>query len=497
MTEENHDDEDVVGNAGTEGDAVRGSSIFDLFEPPPDIDPNRFGPIPIVDGEPAEESEIDADDEDDFEEEFVDREALTRALEDDADDVPVGLAPEADEFASIYELLPEEPASTPSGGGSGSLPNWTEPPTGRVPSVVDRGDGDDGWAEVGGPTWKGEGPDNGAAEDLAGVFGPAAIASHNVSGGISIDDDAVDDLPPGAGSPQRAGVAAAPGRTQRPPTQIADVADDLGERNIPQAILVGAIFGGLALVAFSLGNAATLILILAIALLGAVELYNAMRLAGLHPATLLGITATVALPLSVYHRGEAGFVLVLGLTVVFGALWYIVGADTHRPALNLGLTFFGVLWVGVLASFAALLLLDSDGPSFILAAIIATALFDTLAFAGGKALGRTPFHHASPNKTWEGTLIGVLGAMAGGMIVVLLEISALADDWKQGVYLGLVVGVLAPLGDLTESIVKRDLGVKDMGTLLPGHGGILDRVDGILFVLPGVYYLARLLDLIG
>lgn len=437
------------------GGAQRGSSIFDLFEPPPEVDPKKFGPIPIIGDESS------------------------------TDDSALG---------GIDDLLPPEDegslTSKPTSGGV-SLPKWTDPPTGQVPSTVDRDRGE-GWSDVTGPTWKGEGPDTGEADDLADVFGDDAIASHG--GAIEmIDDEEFADLP-AAGSPQRPGVTGA--RPAQPATQIADVADDLGERNIPQAILVGVIFAGLALLAFRLGDLATIILIAAVAALAAVELFNSMRLAGLHPATLLGITASVALPLSVYSRDEPGFVLVIGLTVVFGAVWYIVGADTHRPALNLGLTMLGVMWIGGLAAFAGLLVLAEDGRSLVLAAIIVTVAFDTAAYAGGRAIGRTPFHPASPNKTWEGTLVGVIGAIAAGFVVYLLEISAFSDEWTGAVYLGLVAGVLAPIGDLTESMIKRDLDVKDMGTLLPGHGGILDRVDGLLFVLPGVYYLARVLDFI-
>jgi phosphatidate cytidylyltransferase len=107
--------------------------------------------------------------------------------------------------------------------------------------------------------------------------------------------------------------------------------------------------------------------------------------------------------------------------------------------------------------------------------------------------GKRPFQSASPKKTWEGTLLGVIASIAAAEVLGLWNISAFSENLWHFLLVGLLAGILAPLGDLTESIIKRDLGVKDMGTLLPGHGGVLDRVDGLLFVLPGIYYLALLL----
>jgi phosphatidate cytidylyltransferase len=182
------------------------------------------------------------------------------------------------------------------------------------------------------------------------------------------------------------------------------------------------------------------------------------------------------------------------MSVVFGALWYLVGADTHRPALNLGLTMLGITWVGGMAGFAALLV-RADQIEVLLAAVIITVASDTGAYAGGKALGSRPFHPASPNKTWEGTIVGFIAAVVAGVIIWLLEISVFADTLPQAVLLGAVVGVIGPIGDLTESMVKRDLNTKDMGHLIPGHGGVLDRLDALLFAIPAAYYLGRVLDL--
>ncbi len=268
-------------------------------------------------------------------------------------------------------------------------------------------------------------------------------------------------------------------------------------RNLPMAIAVGAALIGVLAGALWLGPEMTLLLVVVLALVGVVELYNAMRLAGLRPANLLGIVGTAAAPAAAFYRGDAGMPLIVGLTVVFGALWYLVGADSERPVLNLSLTMMGIFWVGGLASFAGLMLREDGGLDLLLAAIIITVVSDTMAYVGGRAYGRRPFHPASPNKTWEGTITGFLGAVFAGFAIGAVGLGDLWDgNFFAAVALGAVVGVLAPIGDLTESVVKRDLGIKDMGQILPGHGGVLDRVDALLFALPGAYYLALVAGLI-
>ena len=272
---------------------------------------------------------------------------------------------------------------------------------------------------------------------------------------------------------------------------------DEGGRGFSQRIVVGVALAALVLVALGLGPDITMVLIGLVTLLAVLELFNTMRIAGLRPATLLGLVGTVALPAATYVRGEAGYPLVAGLAVVFGMLWYLTGADTERPVLNLGLTLTGILWIGGLAGFAALMLRAEDGTGLLLATILITAASDTLAYVGGRAYGTKPFHSASPNKTWEGTLTGFFGALFAGLVIGVTDVIGVFEgQFISVIVLAAVVGVLAPIGDLAESLVKRDLGVKDMGHLLPGHGGALDRVDGLLFALPGAYYVAVIYHLV-
>ncbi|MEM9565927.1 MAG: phosphatidate cytidylyltransferase [Actinomycetota bacterium] len=268
-------------------------------------------------------------------------------------------------------------------------------------------------------------------------------------------------------------------------------------RNLPAAIGVGVALVALLLAAMRFGPETTLLLVVVAAIVGVVELYNAMRLAGLRPANLLGIVGTAAAPAAAYYRGDAALPLIIGLTVVFGSLWYLVGADTERPVLNLSLTMMGIFWIGGLAAFAGLMLRSEGGVELLLAAIIITVVSDTMAYVGGRAYGRRPFHPASPNKTWEGTTTGFLAAVFAGFAIGITEMGTLWDgNLLPAIALGAVVGLLAPIGDLAESVVKRDLGIKDMGTLLPGHGGVLDRVDALLFALPGAYYVGLVSGLI-
>jgi phosphatidate cytidylyltransferase len=153
------------------------------------------------------------------------------------------------------------------------------------------------------------------------------------------------------------------------------------------------------------------------------------------------------------------------------------------------------MWVGFLGSFAALMLRypNREGIAFLGGAIIATVANDVGALFAGRQWGSAPMAaDISPNKTWEGALGGTFATFVA---CAILGWQSAVWDLGSGLALALVVSIVAPLGDLSESMIKRDLGVKDMGSLLPGHGGVLDRFDAILFVLPAVYYLVELLNL--
>ncbi len=263
-----------------------------------------------------------------------------------------------------------------------------------------------------------------------------------------------------------------------------------GGRDVPTAVVAGVGIGVVALVCFALGAAFAAVLVTVVVALCAVEFFGAVQRGGARPAALLGLLASVTFPLATYWRGESAVPLVLALTIVFSLLWYLVGAGGESPVLEgVGITTFGVLWIGLLGSFATLFLRAEDGRSILLAVILVSVAYDVGAFFLGRAFGQRPLSAISPNKTVEGVVGGIFVCVLMGLLLGGAGIGNPFDGWGHGFLLGLVAGVAATLGDLCESLVKRDLGIKDMGALIPGHGGVLDRVDGLIFVLPAVYYL--------
>ncbi len=275
-----------------------------------------------------------------------------------------------------------------------------------------------------------------------------------------------------------------------------------GGRDMNSAIITGVLLLVLALVAINLGPLVALGLIVIMTALSAGEFFNALRVAGYQPITLLGLASSIAMPIAVYTRGLQAVPVLLALTVVFGLLWYLVGVAHEMPVMNLGVTLLGVLWIGVLSSFGAAMLetadrfsLPGDGTGLLLAAIVVTIGYDVGAFFAGRSFGRTPLTSVSPNKTVEGLIGGAVAAAIAS--VVFFNIVGIAEPWAtsgtlmNAIMLGIVGAIMAPLGDLAESLIKRDLGIKDMGAILPGHGGFLDRFDALLFVIPAVYFLAE------
>ncbi len=253
-----------------------------------------------------------------------------------------------------------------------------------------------------------------------------------------------------------------------------------------------------ALLAFKVGTVAALVLGVVVGTFAAGECFGVLRRAGYHPATLLGLVGTVSLMVGAYTKGIAALPLVLVLITVFTLIWYLLGIERGSPVAGTAATLLTVGWVSLLGSYAGLLLAPSSFPdrhgiAFLLGAIIATVANDIGALVIGGWLGSRPLApNISPNKTWEGLFGGAVFSILVSTVVV-----GSIHPWSasNAALLGVVVAVVAPIGDLCESLLKRDLRLKDMGSLLPGHGGILDRVDALLFVLPATYYLVRALNI--
>ena len=193
-----------------------------------------------------------------------------------------------------------------------------------------------------------------------------------------------------------------------------------------------------------------------------------------------------------------GGLIALGVIAAF--LWYMTVPIEHRINVvrDLGLTVLNMAWIPLLGGYLIATLKLPDGTSLVLWVILLTFLFDTAAFligsvSGGGWIQRPLAPNISPKKSWEGIIGGALATVIASVAFVSSFVEPFQDKKVDALLLGLVIAVAATFGDLAESVLKRDIGVKDMGTLLPGHGGVLDRIDSLLFVAPAAFLLFRVL----
>ena len=183
--------------------------------------------------------------------------------------------------------------------------------------------------------------------------------------------------------------------------------------------------------------------------------------------------------------------IAIAASVILTYFVYAFSPMREDALANGGLTILGLAWVAGTIAFAFPMLRQADFRVLVMAVVVTTVAMDVGAYAFGRTWGKRALSPVlSPNKSIEGLIGGIL--LAGGAAV---GFGMLAEpfDIGSGIALGVVVSVMAPLGDLAESMVKRSLGVKDMGTVLPGHGGVLDRIDAFLFVIPASWVLYQVL----
>ena len=200
--------------------------------------------------------------------------------------------------------------------------------------------------------------------------------------------------------------------------------------------------------------------------------------------------------LAAYWKGTAALSEVFVVVLFASLAWYLARVVEARPVVNVAVTVLGFAWVGVLGSFSALLLRAHLGRSPVPWCPGTNGGGRHGGVVRGQPYGPHPMAPTiSPSKTWEGFLGGAVAALVAGAVIG----NRLAP-WggvRHGLELGLVVALVAPLGDLVQSMVKRDLRLKDSGALLPGHGGLLDRFDSLLFVLPATYFLVLVLHIVS
>ena len=259
-------------------------------------------------------------------------------------------------------------------------------------------------------------------------------------------------------------------------------------------VITGVVMAAGGLLVLNSGPGPASVLVSIIVALGVIELCGALRTQGYRPAGLIALLGSVGLVLGAYHAGESAFAAVCAVVIPTTLLWYLAGVSKARPAPGVASTLLVFGYVGVMGGFAGLILAQPDGIGLVLGLVLCSVGYDIGGYLAGSRFGRRHIAPSiSPNKTAEGLMAGMAASVVIGFVLV-----GSISPWDRfnALALGVVVAVLAPLGDLCESLIKRDLAVKDLGGLLPGHGGVLDRFDAMLFALPAVYYLIKLLDVV-
>lgn len=222
-------------------------------------------------------------------------------------------------------------------------------------------------------------------------------------------------------------------------------------------------------------------------LLAVFEFYRMVTASKVLPLTYFGLIWTLLFILSPHFDYDFLIPLLLTSTVILSLIWLLLRQRKEAAFTSWAWTIAGILYMGWLLSYLIALRGLDDGRNWVFLALFTTFGSDTTAFFIGRALGR---HHLapsiSPGKTWEGAIAGVFGAIIVSLILVTLL--NLPVNYAQAILLGLLVSIFGQLGDLIESLLKRTMGVKDSGKLLPGHGGFLDRIDSVVFAGVVVYY---------
>jgi len=466
---------------------------------------------PIVTVPPADETDETAE----MEDEAFERPVGTQAsLEDEA-------VAEAEDEGAWYDTAALEAAGEPSGGFAAD-----EPGTVRI-----EGDEDD-WPVDGTE----ERPSAQELEEAAAHFAES-LPEPEVAGParvVQIDEETADDLldelggePAGVqpfGEPDDAepypqededvlaamadeepsrvvvGAEGLGGPSWQEPAAVevgADVDRRAPDRDVPAAFLTGIALAGAAVVALLIGDGVFAIFAALVALVAQGELYGVMVAHHRQPATAVGLVSGALVLAGAYYHAEAGLLamLILGLLATF--LWFMTVPPAHRKdtTVNVGLTLLGLVWIPATAG-ALLMILTGFGAEVVIAVVALTFVFDTAAFLvgsvwGGSFVQRPLAPATSPKKSVEGTVVATVITVAVSMALVTSFVDLFEEARANALLLGLVVSLAATFGDLAESLIKRDVGVKDMGSVLPGHGGVLDRIDSLLFVAPAALLFLR------
>ena len=328
-------------------------------------------------------------------------------------------------------------------------------------------------------------------------------------GAEDVEEDILSDLDEDAAAVRtvKVGSEGLGGPSWQEPTSV-EVGADLdrgGGRDVPAAFMTGLVLAVVAFGSLLISRSLFAVVATAIVLIGQFELFVAMKKHHRQPATAIGLVTGGLVLWGAYDRGEGAILAMAGLGILATFLWFMAVPAVHRKdvLVNIGLTVLNVAYVPVLAAFLLLILgigSSSDGRALVAAVIGLTFVYDTMAFLGGATFGGVSIRRAlapdtSPKKSWEGLIVATIVTLIVSMGLVPSFVGPFEDRRVDSLLLALVISAAATFGDLAESLIKRDLGMKDMGSILPGHGGVLDRIDSLLFAAPAAYLLFRVIKI--
>jgi phosphatidate cytidylyltransferase len=324
-----------------------------------------------------------------------------------------------------------------------------------------------------------ERPESVAPTAGSGTPSPAARARRVAGPAVAAQQRMLASRPsPGARRTAGAAASAAPAASLDPepaPTEV-EAASRAG-RNLPAAIGVGLGLGAVILISLFAYRPSFAVIVALAVLYGCWEFARALRTADVHVSLLPVVVGAAAILAAAWERGPSGLVLAVLLTFVAVLAWRI-GDGAQHYARDVAASAFTIAYLPTLAGFAVLLAHPHDGAARVLAFVATVVCSDTGGYAAGVLFGRHPLAPiVSKAKTWEGFVGSVVACSIAGVLFLVLTFH---QQWWQGLLFGLAIVVTATLGDLGESMIKRDLEIKDMGSLLPGHGGLMDRLDSLL-----------------
>ncbi len=263
----------------------------------------------------------------------------------------------------------------------------------------------------------------------------------------------------------------------RPEAAPAPAATSRAGRNLPAAIAVGLAAGALIIASLFVYRPSFVGVVVVAVGLGSYELIAAIRTVEARPPIVPVLVGGVAMDVAAWYRGTGGLMIAVIVTVCGVAVWRL-GDGASGYLRDVSSSALVLVYVPLLAGFAVLLANPDDGAARVLAFIGTVVCSDTGGYATGVMFGKHPLAPVvSKGKTWEGFAGSVIACCLCGALIMALTFH---QAWWKGVVFGAAIVVTATLGDLGESMIKRDLGLKDMGRLLPGHGGIMDRLDSLL-----------------